>query len=184
LKDSQTILKKGELELRRCGEKDLETLVYLLSCGRRQMLSRGFEQWDEGFVSQTSALEILRRGEAYVIYADGTPCCTAQFCLREEPEYEAIRGEGWRCDSFMAVHRVASDPSVPLKGKGDLVFAFAAEYARLCGRRSLRIDTADENKAMQRCLERNGFECRGRVTLATGEDHPAYELVLTEDKII
>ena len=85
MKDSQTILKKGELELRRCGEKDLETLVYLLSCGRRQMLSRGFEQWDEGFVSQTSALEILRRGEAYVIYADGIPCCTAQFCLREEP---------------------------------------------------------------------------------------------------
>ena len=51
-----------------------------------------------------------------------------------------------------------------------LILSYAADEAARNKKKSIRIDTHEENKAMQSALEKNGFEYMGELTLLSGSE--------------
>lgn len=51
-----------------------------------------------------------------------------------------------------------------------IILSYAIEEAARNNKKSVRIDTHKDNKAMQRSLEKNGFENMGELTLLSGSE--------------
>ena len=85
-----------------------------------------------------------------------------------DPTYEQIDGGRWlNSNPYGVVHRIA----VAHRGKG--VASFCFDWAlKQCP--DLRIDTHEDNIAMQKALEKNGFQRCGIIYIFNGDERIAY----------
>ena len=81
----------------------------------------------------------------------------------------------WKCEKYLAIHRVAVPVAFRGTGVADAIIRYAADQAREAGRHSLRIDTHEGNLPMRRMLEKQGFQYRGIIFLADASPRGAYE---------
>lgn len=85
-----------------------------------------------------------------------------------DPTYDVIENGAWlNDDSYIAVHRVASDGK--LHGVVDQIM----DYCKMLSH-DIRIDTHHDNKIMQGQLERNSFEKCGVIYAWDGTQRIAY----------
>ena len=88
------------------------------------------------------------------------------------------RGEWKSQNPYAVVHRVAVRND--LKGKG-LSGILMKEAEKMCGEKnikSIRIDTHEDNKSMQKLILKCGFEYCGIIYVADGTERFAYEKIL------
>ena len=89
-----------------------------------------------------------------------------------EPTYQYIEDGNWLNDEpYITLHRIASD------GKIHGVFKSAIDYCKsICV--NIRIDTHNNNKIMQKQIEKNGFERCGTIYVKDGSPRIAYQWMI------
>ena len=103
-----------------------------------------------------------------------------------EPTYAVIEKGAWQIPdrdasgdwSYIALHRVAVSLSHRGSGVSTAIIEYAESFARILGKRSLRIDTHEGNVVMRRMLEKHGFLPCGTIFLQNGDPRVAYEKVI------
>ena len=103
------------------------------------------------------------KGEGGVIHA------AFAFIIGADPCYAVIEQGAWKADTpYASVHRVASDGTVHnILGR---IMDFAKSKIS-----HIRIDTHENNKVMQRALEKQGFERCGIIYVPDGTPRIAFE---------
>ncbi|MBE6049905.1 MAG: GNAT family N-acetyltransferase [Clostridium sp.] len=93
-----------------------------------------------------------------------------------EKTYENIYEGSWITnDEYGVIHRIAVDGG--LKGRG-VSSKIIKEAEKICldeGIHCLKVDTHEDNKSMQKFLEKNGFIYCGVIYLADGAKRVAFE---------
>lgn len=160
------------MKIRKTKKEDLERILQIYEDARAFMRENGNPtQWGETEPQEERVQKDITDGDSYVCL-DGTEIIGVFFFkVMEEPNYAVIYDGEWKSDSaYGVIHRIAAD-----RGKrGVASFCIGWAFAQSGGH--LRIDTHENNKVMQRVLQKNGFQYCGNIFVQDGTKRLAFEL--------
>lgn len=159
------------MEIRKTTTEDISTLQDIFTRARLFMISTGnTNQWAHDYPSEQMLTEDIINNNSYVIIKNNTIVGTFVLAGGNDPTYSKIYQGAWKNHNpYATIHRIASNGTT----KG--IFTAALNYA-LQQYNTIRIDTHRDNKVMQHCLEKNGFEYCGIIHCWNGDERLAYQL--------
>lgn len=158
------------MQIRKTTEEDLPILVEIYKRARTFMKDTGnATQWGDHYPSLELLQEDIQAGHSYVCIHEGTIAATFYYAKENDKTYEVIREGNWLNDApYAVVHRVAVDK----KGAGIVSYCLNWAHNQYP---NIKIDTHENNHAMQHALKKNGFTCCGKITLADGSNRIAFQ---------
>ena len=165
--------------LRKTTIEDISMVMNIIEAGKAYLKSNGIDQWQNGYPNEAIIKADIEDGYGYVLVCEGKIVGTVALSFDGEPWYDDIREGKWLTNGdFLVVHRLAVSPEV--RGT-DVASEIMRQAERLCNFRdvhSIKIDTHEANRIMQRFIKKNGFEYCGNVILGSEGDRLAFEKVL------
>ena len=150
---------------------DLEQIMQIYARARQTMKDSGNPtQWGDKFPPQELIEEDIDTNRLFVYLVNGQMMAVFAFILGTDPTYAKIEDGEWLNDTlpYGTIHRLAS--SGKRHGVAAEVIAWCLEHCE-----SLRADTHENNKIMQKVLEENGFTRCGIIHVADGSPRIAYQ---------
>lgn len=164
--------------IRLANRGDLPQIERIFAHAKQVMIASGnATQWVDGYPSKEVILHDISQEQCYV-YEEGQRV-EAVFSLiyGEDPTYRKIYQGEWLNDKpYATIHRIASLGNV--KGVSSICMEFAVEKYG-----NIRVDTHEDNKIMQRVLEKNGFHKCGIIYVANGTSRLAYQYERSRNSI-
>lgn len=157
----------GIMNIRLATALDADRIFEIYEYARAYMKAHGNpHQWGDDRPEKSLTKDDIKNQRCYVIEEDKHIFACFVFTIGFEKEYEA----GFpAADEYGVIHRVASDGSK--SGIVERIVDFAKGKEKL-----LRIDTHEDNKTMQNCIERQNFKRLGIIYLEDGSPRILYEL--------
>jgi len=152
-------------------EKDLPIINKIYETARSFMKANGNKtQWKDNYPESDLIKEDIESKRLFVISGeDSVIHAVFVFMIGKDKSYEKITGS-WLLDTeYGVIHRVASDGKIPKIM--DKVVAFCEKQIP-----HLRIDTHEDNKTMQKAVEKLGFKRLGIIQLDDRSFRILYEL--------
>ncbi len=164
---------------RQTEEKDGTQVVALWQQAQAYFKESGIDQWQDGYPNAETLAADMAGGESYVLVEKetGEVLATCFISFAGEPDYDVIYEGCWRESApYGVVHRVAVTPARKGQGLAGQLIRQAAAMCRQRGISSMRMDTHEDNRSMQRMLTKNGFVYRGIIYLGRdGAKRVAFE---------
>ena len=165
--------------LRKTTMSDLRAVMTIIEQGRIYLKSTGVDQWQNGYPNEAVIKEDITNGYGYVLECEGKIIGTVALSFDGEPWYNDIRDGKWLTNGpFLVIHRLAVSHDV----RGTHVASEVIKQAEaLCvkrGVKSIKIDTHQDNIAMQKLVKKNGFNYCGLVILGSEGERLAFEKLL------
>ena len=161
------------MELRRAFRSDLDRIMKVLDEGRASLAALGVDQWQGQYPHREQIEQDIDRGENVVIVDDdGLIVATAAISTFNAEEYHEIKDGEWLTKSqeepfcCAEVQRVAVSTASTDSGLATRIMAYAFDYAREAGCKSVRVNTHPGNIPMQRVLEKQGYTRCGTITMS------------------
>ncbi len=158
------------MNIRFAKTEDIPQILCVMDKAREFMVASGNpNQWKPGYPTAAMIEKDIASDHFYVIEDEGRICGCFAFIVGADPTYAYIEGGSWLSEeTYGTIHRIASDQTV--HGLFTTVLDFCAAKCP-----HIRIDTHQDNKVMQKLIERNGFSYRGIIYIADGSPRLAYE---------
>lgn len=155
--------------IRKAKMQDLPRIEEIYAGARAFMAEHGNpNQWGKTHPTVSQLNQDIENGDLYVITDGAEIHGVFYFFVGPDPTYAEIFDGAWHSDDpYGTVHRIAGD------GSGGIVRT-AVEFAgQWIGH--LRIDTHEDNKVMQRALEKQGFRRCGIILTEDASPRIAYD---------
>ena len=155
------------MNIRLANTSDTNRIFEIYEYARAYMKAQGNpNQWGDNRPEKSLTKDDIKNQRCYVMEDEGHIFACFVFTIGFEKEYEAKFPSN---DKYGVIHRVASDESK--RGIVERIVDFAKGKEKL-----LRIDTHEDNKTMQRAIERQNFKRIGIIYLEDESPRILYEL--------
>lgn len=125
-------------------------------------------QWGKSYPPREMLESDIQAGNLFVIGDENMVHGVFYFFIGEDPTYTKIYDGQWHSrERYGTIHRIAGD------GSGGILRSAVNYGKKQCS--YLRIDTHEDNKVMQRTLERQGFRRCGIIYIEDGSERIAYD---------
>lgn len=160
------------MNIRNTRLEELPIILDIYKRAREFMKANGNgSQWGDTYPEKTIVEADIVAGHSYVCVHEGQIAATFFYAEGPDASYEHIFEGEWANDAPYAVlHRVAVDK----KGAGIVSHCLNWAYEQYP---NLRIDTHENNLAMQHALKKNGFSYCGKIKLADGSERIAFQRI-------
>lgn len=158
--------------------QDLDAIEQIINDAVELLKNGGIDQWQNGYPNREAFLNDIENDVSYVVEDEGEVTAVCAVIFGEDETYKEIYDGQWitEADCYPTVHRVAVSKKHYGKGYPSFLFSEVEKMARERGMQSIRIDTHMDNKAMQRTLDKNGFERCGIIKLLDPADAGALRI--------
>lgn len=155
------------MNIRLANTSDTNRIFEIYEYARAYMKAHGNpNQWGDNRPEKSLTKDDIKNQRCYVMEDEGHIFACFVFTIGFEKEYEAKFPSK---DKYGVIHRVASDGCK--RGIVERIVDFAKGKVNL-----LRIDTHEDNKTMQKCIERQNFKKLGIIYLEDKSPRILYEL--------
>ena len=155
------------MNIRLANTSDTNRIFEIYEYARAYMKAHGNpNQWGDNRPEKSLTKDDIKNQRCYVMEDEGHIFACFVFTIGFEKEYEAKFPSK---DKYGVIHRVASDGSK--RGIVERIVDFAKGKVNF-----LRIDTHEDNKIMQKCIERQNFKRLGIIYLEDNSARILYEL--------
>ena len=155
------------MNIRLANTSDTNRIFEIYEYARAYMKAHGNpNQWGDNRPEKSLTKDDIKKQRCYVMEDEGHIFACFVFTIGFEKEYEAKFPSN---DKYGVIHRVASDGSK--RGIVEQIVDFAKGKVNL-----LRIDTHEDNKIMQKVIERQNFKRLGIIYLEDKSARILYEL--------
>lgn len=160
------------LEIRKPTMDELNEIMEIYRIAQDFMIKTGNpNQWKHDHPAEELVRNDILNGVNRVIFDETGLHGVFALCEGIDPTYLYIEGGTWINEApYVTIHRIAGDQKV----RG--IFKCALDYCRQFAD-SVRMDTHEDNKVMQKLAEANGFSRCGIIYLANGSPRIAYQWV-------
>lgn len=160
------------MEIRKSNPEDINQIMSCIDKARQLMRESGnLIQWTNGYPSKELMSESIKNGFNFLIFENNEVVATFDFIIGDDPNYSVIENGAWLNDEkYGVIHRLASNG----KAKGVAKFCFEWCFSQFP---NIRIDTHETNIAMQKVLEKLGYEKCGIVYVADGTPRLAFQKI-------
>lgn len=146
---------------------DYERIIDILKDGRNQLAEKGIDQWQGDYPNPQHVKEDVKNGFAYLVHSDDDET-VGTFTILPAPDhaYDELDGD-WLLDTdkYLTIHRVAIHSDHAGQGYASKLFKAVIDHVK--NHRddidSLRIDTHEDNHAMQHLITKSGFKRVGTL---------------------
>lgn len=157
------------MNIRKANLNDLDEMMRVYAKAKDIMDACGNpNQWRKGFPTRDMIMMDIESDSSYVIEKDGVIHAAFFFREWEDPTYTVIDGLWLNAFPYGVMHRIAGDGE--LKGVMNAIVGFCKNKCR-----NLKCDTHEDNKIMQHCLEKNGFQKCGIIYVRDHSPRIAYQ---------
>ena len=167
------------LALRYTKLEDIERVMEIIKQAQQYFKEKGINQWQNGYPNAKVIENDIKNGHSFVLIKNNEIVGTIAISFEGEATYNKIFEGAWKSnDNYAVIHRIAVDQE--LKGIG-LSSEMIKQTELMCNKksvRSIKVDTHEDNQAMQRSLIKNGFDYCGVIYLADGGKRVAFEKCL------
>lgn len=156
-------------------------MMQIVSDAQSYLSSLGIDQWQNGYPNEAVLLNDISNTESYCVSdEEGQIMGMTMFTTRPEPTYNSIDGNWLTSDDavYGVIHRLAVSNRFRSHGVAKFIFEQCEEQLRVNKVPSMRIDTHEENKGMQKLIGQLGYEYCGVIVLESGDKRLAYEKIL------
>ena len=157
---------------------DISAIMEIIADAQSLLASRGVDQWQDGYPTADIIAQDIAKSESYIIENDGVIIATAVISFAGEVTYNSIDGAWLNDNSYVVVHRLAVRNSALRCGLARQMMLYTEELALQRGVNNIRVDTHNDNMAMQSLLNNLGFVFCGEITLLSGAPRIAFQKVL------
>lgn len=164
--------------IRKGNTNDIPAIMEIIADAQSLLAGRGVDQWQDGYPTADIIQQDIARAESYVIEIDRSVAATAVISFAGEVTYNSIDGAWLNDNSYVVVHRLAVRNSALRSGLARQMMLYAEELALQRGVNNIRVDTHNDNIAMQFLLNNLGFVFCGEITLLSGAPRIAFQKVL------
>ena len=155
------------MNIRKASISDLNRMLEIYSIAREYMKANGnANQWGDSYPNESIIKKDIENKISYVLEENGQVFASFAFIKGYEKNYEL---EFISDSEYGIIHRVASDGRK--NGIVSQIISFIKREVDI-----LRIDTHEDNKTMQKAIERLGFKRLGIIYLDDGSQRILYEL--------
>ena len=156
--------------IRRATPEDFDKIMGIYKIAQNIMIESGNPtQWGHTNPKKETVKEDIKKKISYLICDDENIYGVFVIVEGDEPTYKVIENGNWlNNEEYIKIHRIASN------GAKKGVFKCLINYCKSKSN-NIRIDTHNDNKIMQKLIERNGFKKCGRIYVADGSPRIAYQ---------
>ena len=156
-----------KMKLRQATMADFDRIMSILKDGANQLAERGVDQWQGDYPSPDQIKEDIENGFAYLaVSEDGETVGAISVVEAPDHSYDQLDGE-WliETDKYVVIHRVAIHSQHAGHGYATKLLEAVIKYIRDHRQDidSIRIDTHEDNKAMQHLIDKMGFKRVGQL---------------------
>ena len=169
--------------IHRIEKDDIQRVLKITNDAKNLLKKNGSLQWQQGYPNEDTFLTDIKNKVLYGIYQYNELMAYGAYILGKDINYIEIDGK-WDIpanEKDLAIHRVAVDGNCHGKKYGEKILKYGIEYAKKLGCISVKVDTHEKNKAMQKCINNSGFVYKGIVKILRDKFdnlRNAYEIVL------
>ena len=167
------------LALRYTKLEDIERVMEIIKQAQQYFKEKGINQWQNGYPNAKVIENDIKNVHSFVLIKNNEIVGTIAISFEGEATYNKIFEGDWKSnDNYAVIHRIAVDHE--LKGIG-LSSEMIKQTELMCNKKSvgsIKVDTHEDNQAMQRSLIKNGFDYCGVIYLADGSKRVAFEKCL------
>ncbi|MGM9973620.1 MAG: GNAT family N-acetyltransferase [Clostridiaceae bacterium] len=167
------------MELRKTTEQDIPRVMEIIRAAQRYFREANIYQWVNNYPNEEIIKEDISKDYSYVLVHEGKIAATAAVAFDGESTYEKIYEGNWITDGeYAVIHRIAVAEELKGQGVASEVLKKVEELCRERQVNSIKIDTHEDNKSMQRLMEKNGFVYCGIIYLESGSKRIAFEKLI------
>ncbi|WP_300381673.1 GNAT family N-acetyltransferase [Clostridium sp.] len=167
------------MTFRKSTEKDLENIMNIINGAKEFLKGNNIEQWQNGYPNEEVILGDIENGYSYVLEDKESILGTAAISFDVEETYDEIYDGEWiSLGKYGVIHRIAVDRNLKIKGIGTEIIKRCEEICLDKGIRNIKIDTHEDNIAMQKLLKKNKFIYCGVIYLEGNIKRIALEKVI------
>ena len=158
----------------------LSSMMDIVLDAQKYLAQLGIDQWQNGYPNEAVLLNDIHNNESYCVFDDdGQLMGMTMFTTRPENTYNAIDGNWLTADDaeYGVIHRLAVSNRHRSLGVAKFIFEQCEAKLRANNVLSMRIDTHEENKGMQKLIAQLGYDYCGVILLENGDKRIAYEKV-------
>lgn len=164
------------MEFRKTVKDDINQVMNIIKQAQDYFKEQGIDQWQNNYPNKETIENDIDNGISYVLLKDGEVVATAAVSFDEEKTYNVIYEGQWLSnEKYAVIHRVAVHNNCKGMGLSSQIIDKVCEMCRSNNVHSIKIDTHEDNKSMQKMLEKNDFKYCGRIILADGNWRIAFE---------
>lgn len=168
------------MNFRKATVDDLEQIMAILDQARDDLRLAGVDQWQNGYPNEAIISADINNDNSYVLEKDNKIFGTVALEFDGDPNYNKIYEGAWLTEqAYAAIHRIAILREAKGQGLASQMIASIIKHSKARKVDSIRVDTHEDNKAMQRMLKKNGFEYCGVIFLVDGAKRVAFEKILS-----
>ncbi|MDF7639045.1 GNAT family N-acetyltransferase [Lactobacillus sp. ESL0791] len=166
------------MKLRQATAEDFAQIMAILQDGANQLAESGVNQWQGDYPSAQQIKEDIENGWAYLAMADdGQTIGVLSLVAGPDHYYDDLDGK-WliSTDNYFVIHRVAIHSKHAGKGYATKLLVSVINYIAASHPDvvSIRIDTHEDNKAMQHLINKMGFKRVGTLQGIYRDDEVSY----------
>lgn len=150
--------------LRKTTLEDIECVVKLYNQASAYFKENNIDQWQNNYPNKQSLINDIEKGFSFVLEQENTICASMACIPEKDMDYDTIYEGSWLNDEpYLTIHRIVVDNKAKNTGVAHQMMQEAISYAKKLNIDNIRIDTHQDNKAMLRFLEKEGFVYCGVV---------------------
>lgn len=167
------------MEFRKTNHKDIENVMEIIKQSQQYFKEQGIDQWQNGYPNPQVIKNDIDNNNSYVLLKDRKILATTAISFDGEETYNEIHDGKWLSnDDYAVIHRIAVDTNHKGLGLAGKIIKEAEKKCSERGVKSIKVDTHEDNKSMQKLLLKNGFEYCGVIYLEDGAKRIAFEKTL------
>ena len=171
----------ADLEFHVAEIKDLPSIMRIIQEAQALLASLVIDQWQDGYPEKQVIRDDISNLESFVVSnKKGEIMATVMFTTSAEPTYNVIEGK-WLTDQaspYGVIHRMAVGALFRSQGIAKYILESSEHRLREDHIESMRIDTHEDNFAMQSLLANCGYSYCGIIFLHNGDRRLAFEKLM------
>ncbi|MCQ2969324.1 MAG: GNAT family N-acetyltransferase [Clostridium sp.] len=164
------------MEFRKTVANDLSEVMKIIKDAQEYFKEQGIDQWQNNYPNEEVIKSDIENNHSYVLIKDGKVVATTVASFAGEKTYDKIYEGKWLTkDKYIVIHRVAVASTLKGLGVAGELMKNIEKLAFKNNVKSIKGDTHEDNKSMQRMFEKNGFARCGVIYLEDKSKRIAFE---------
>jgi ribosomal protein S18 acetylase RimI-like enzyme len=161
---------------------DVPEIKMIIDDAKTFLASKNIDQWQNGYPNAEQIINDIKKTESYVVINDDNVImATSMFTLKKEPTYKIIDGN-WLIsinEIYGVIHRMAIKKEFRKLGLATFLFDEFHKQLKDKNVQSLKIDTHENNFAMQSLIKKLGYKYCGIIYTSYNAKRLAFEKVIS-----
>lgn len=167
------------MDFRKAIYTDIENIMEIITQAQDYLKSKGIDQWQNNYPNMETIKNDICNKDGYIVLENENIVGYVVVSFNKEKSYEKVYGGQWISNNeYAVIHRLAVHKNYRGKDVSTIIIESVEKLCLVKNIKSIKVDTHEYNKSMQKLLKKNSFIYCGVIFLEDGNKRIAFEKLI------